>query len=247
MKRFLAVLVLALIGFTPAQTYTSSEDLMKAVDALPEPKSVIATMTMTVTSGSGQSLSQQLETWGVTDDEVKQVSKFTAPADIAGAGFLSVEDAAGNSEGLLWLPALGRTRRIAGSDQEGAFFGSDFTYEDVEGVDYAEWTHELTEYRDSIYVVTSTPNEGVETAYERLVFEIPEANLLPTRTEYYQGGELIKTMTVENVEQVGEYILPTLMRMETLKSGSYTVIEQGDYRLDEAIPDEVFSERFLRR
>jgi hypothetical protein len=35
--------------------------------------------------------------------------------------------------------------------------------------------------------------------------------------------------------------------METLGRDSFTVIRQRDLTLDEDLPDEVFSERFLRR
>jgi hypothetical protein len=35
--------------------------------------------------------------------------------------------------------------------------------------------------------------------------------------------------------------------METVARGSSTTIRQSDFAVDKAIPDEVFSERFLRR
>ena len=50
-------------------------------------------------------------------------------------GFLTYDyDASGKDDDQwLYLPALGKTKRIASSDQSGAFMGSDFNYSDLIG------------------------------------------------------------------------------------------------------------------
>lgn len=241
------------VAFAPlagAQRYATGNEVMDAVEAQPTPPGLVSSMTMTITTGSGQTLTRSMQIWSVGDGE-KQVVKFTAPADIAGSGFLSVEQEDGSSSSMIYLPALDRVRRIAGNQEQEAFFGSDFSYEDISGLrggTREDYDDELLEVRDGpVYVVQGTPRPGADTSYERIVMEIPEATLLPTRIEFYRDGDLLKVMTIDATQTVDGYLLPTHLGMSTVASGSSTSLEQGDFTVESQIPDEVFSERFLRR
>jgi len=232
-----------------AQTYATADQLIAAVDARPEPDTLQATMEMVLTNASGQTLTREMRTWARGDD--MRVMKFTAPADIAGSGFLMIDDGAAQ-ETLVYLPALDRVRRVAGGQRGESFFGSDFSYEDVEGIDPGGYTHELVEVRDGpVYVVEATPKPDAASSYDRLLLEVPEDTLIPERVTYYVDDEAIKQLTVNDVQEVGGYLLGLERRMETLSDGrddgSFTIIRQRDLTLDEDLPDEVFSERFLRR
>jgi hypothetical protein len=237
---------LALLGApAAAQTYASADELMAAVQARPEPASVEATLEMTITNAAGQSLTRAMRSWSTGD--ARRLLKFTAPADIAGSGFLRIDDGAVD-ETLVYLPALDRVRRVAGGQRGESFFGSDFAYEDVEGIDPDDYTYVLLRIDDGPrYVIEATPTEASGSTYDRLVLEVPEATLIPERVVYYQGDEAIKELTVHDVQQVGAYLIAMERRMETLDRGSVTVIRQRDVALDGELPDEVFTERFLRR
>lgn len=235
-----------------AQTYATSDELIAAIEARPEPATLQATLQMTVTTASGQSLTREMRMWSSGD--TRRVIKFTAPADIAGSGFLSIQHDTGEDETLVYLPALDRVRRIAGGQQGDSFFGSDFAYEDITGFDPADYDHTLTEVRsedgDWVYLVEATPKPETGSSYERMVLEVPESSLVPERITYYRDGTAAKVLTVERIAEVDGYRVATLRRMETLANGAvstFTTIAQGDLVLDEAIPDDVFGERFLRR
>ena len=69
--------------------------------------------------------------------------RFTYPNDIRGTGFLvwehpepKIED-----ERFLYLPSLGRVRRIAGAETQESFVGSDFTYEDISGRELEDYSY----------------------------------------------------------------------------------------------------------
>src|SRR5690554_2921957 len=87
----LAALALFLNPPALAQQYAGAEELMEAVSSRPEPATTQATLRMTITLGSGQSLSRELRMWADSDD--RRLIKFTTPADIAGSGFLQLDDA----------------------------------------------------------------------------------------------------------------------------------------------------------
>ena len=245
----LFIFFLLTLSVTFAQMFDNADDVMAAVEARPKADTSILSTSMVITSGSGQSLSRQMQFW-TSDDNT--IIKFTYPPNIEGSGFLSLDD--GNTEeNFLWLPALGRVRRLASNsdDKQDSFFGSDFTYEDIDELNENEvdkWNYSLLEIRDGpVYIIESTPKEGNNTAYEQIILEISEETLISTRNEYYKDGQLFKILDVSEVAEVNGYLVPIKMKMETITSGSFTMIEQKDISLDEEIPDEVFSERFLRR
>jgi hypothetical protein len=67
--------------------------------------------------------------------------RFTYPNDIRGTGFLVWEHPKADDERFLYLPSLGRVRRIAGSEAQESFVGSDFTYEDIGGRELEDYTY----------------------------------------------------------------------------------------------------------
>src|SRR3954463_10275106 len=68
----------------------------------------------------------------------KSVVRFTAPADLAGAGFLQVQKRTGDDERYLFLPELKRSRRISGNLRGNSFMGTDFSFADLDRRDLRE-------------------------------------------------------------------------------------------------------------
>jgi hypothetical protein len=71
----------------------------------------------------------------------KTLVRFTYPNDIKNTGFLVWEHPGADDERFLYLPALGRVRRIAGEEKQESFVGSDLSYEDIGGRDIADYTY----------------------------------------------------------------------------------------------------------
>lgn len=67
--------------------------------------------------------------------------RFLSPNDIRGTSLLVWENPNGDDERFLYLPALGRVRRIAGEEKQQSFAGSDLTYEDIGGRDINDYTY----------------------------------------------------------------------------------------------------------
>jgi hypothetical protein len=67
--------------------------------------------------------------------------RFTYPNDIRGTSFLVWEHPKADDERFLYLPSLGRVRRIAGAETQESFVGSDFTYEDIGGRELEEYSY----------------------------------------------------------------------------------------------------------
>ena len=67
--------------------------------------------------------------------------RFLAPNDIKGTGFLVWEHPEADDERFLYLPALGRVRRIAGAEKQESFVGSDLSYEDIGGRELKDYEY----------------------------------------------------------------------------------------------------------
>jgi hypothetical protein len=67
--------------------------------------------------------------------------RFTYPNDIRNTGLLVWQHPEADDERFLYLPALGRVRRIAGEEKQASFVGSDLSYEDIGGRDVADYTY----------------------------------------------------------------------------------------------------------
>ena len=70
--------------------------------------------------------------------------RFTYPNDIRNTAFLVWEHPGADDERFLYLPALGRVRRIAGQEKDESFVGSDLSYEDIGGREISDYTYAFT-------------------------------------------------------------------------------------------------------
>jgi outer membrane lipoprotein-sorting protein len=231
-----------------AQAALSGQEVMDKVSASAKPAGSVITMTMVVSKG-GQSLTRTLTTWTTGDnakgETERTLMKFLSPADVKGSGFLNLKKADGSAESLLWLPALGRVRRLGSgsSDQDQAFFGSDFTNRDINGFVQADFGYAVASFEGGVYTVVATPKKSL--GYEKLVYQVDSSMWKYTKIDYWRSGKLAKSQSVD-YERVGAYFMPSRIAMSSA-SGSRTELRFTDYKLDQAIGDQVFTERFLKQ
>ena len=76
--------------------------------------------------------------------ESKAIIRFTAPAEVKGVALLVVNHPDRSSDQWMWTPAIGRDRRIALQDRSTRFFGTDFSFEDLEERDVNQYEYKLT-------------------------------------------------------------------------------------------------------
>src|SRR5213592_1253754 len=73
----------------------------------------------------------------------KSVLRFTAPAEVKGVALLVVNHPDRSSDQWMWTPAIARERRIAMQDRSTRFFGTDFSFEDLEERDTNQFDYKL--------------------------------------------------------------------------------------------------------
>ena len=148
---------------------------------------------------------------GSTGDRV--LIRFLAPGDIKGTGFLVWEHDTRDDERFLYLPALGRVRRIAGAEKQESFVGSDLSYEDIGGRELDDYTYAFVQRSASwvapdgrAYPVWQLESRAVDkqAAYPRSVSLVRQDNFVVVSAEVFnRRDEREKKYDVRRLEQVG--------------------------------------------
>ncbi|WP_370337306.1 outer membrane lipoprotein-sorting protein [Parvularcula marina] len=172
---------------------------------------------------------------------------FDLPADVKGTAFMVWKHMEADDDRWLYLPALDLVKRIAASDERTSFVGSHFFYEDVSGRGPAEDTHELVEVTDDYYIVDSTPKNTGAVEFSKFRNYIHKESFIPVKTEYFDAqGNIYRTYTAQAVDVIEGHPTVTKSEMTDTNMGGSTTLTYETVEYDVGLPDDVFSERYLR-
>lgn len=248
-----SVLLTSVIGATD---HLTGEEIVKELrDASSLISSGSATINLITENKRGQQNVNTLLIYRKDDGTVEnQLLEYLKPADVKGTKFLSISDnSKDESEMWLYLPALGRERRIAGHMTNDKFMGTDFTYEEIgQSKSYDEEYNaerledgQIDEY--DCYVLKLIPKEE-ENEYSQVKMWVWKDEMMPLVMEFYNlDGQLSKKLSLSNLEKQddGEYLAKKItMSNEIAKTR--TIIEIIEKNSQE-LADEIFTLRYLRR
>jgi outer membrane lipoprotein-sorting protein len=181
----------------------------------------------------------------------RAVIVFQSPATVKGTRFLTMDNAAGKSDQWIFLPALGKVRRIASSESGGSFMGTDFSYDDMSLMDrdVADDTHtvlsEETLNGAVCYVIQSIPKDS-DFQYAKTHTWIDKANYRTYKLELYnKRGAVEKLMEMSGYRDVQGRDTPTQTKVSTLAAGTSTTIYMDIIKYDDPIPEGVFTTAYL--
>ena len=183
------------------------------------------------------------------NDEQKYFMYFNSPADVRRMTFMVWKYPNRDDGRWLFIPAINLVNRIAANDKRSSFVGSDFTYEDISGRDLQSDTHiiigEEAINERNCYKIESVSVEEAE--FSKKIIWIDKSNFLPIKEEYYNiQNELYKRFTADELKEVNGMWTVMKRTMENVKRGHKTIVEYIDVKYNVGIPDNLFTERFLR-
>lgn len=183
---------------------------------------------------------------------------FSSPADVKDTGFLTYDydEPDRDDDQWLYLPALKKTKRIAGSDKSGSFMGSDFSYADMTDRPLSKYDYTLLQEGEvdghPVWVIESvprSPEEVDETGYEKSVLFVRKDNDVVIRSKIWlKKGGRNKYMDVETLEKIDGIWVPTVITMTTKKGSKTlhrTVLRIHDVRFGQDLDIDSFSVRGL--
>ena len=184
--------------------------------------------------------------------------RFALPNDIRGTSFLVREQPGADDERFLYLPSLGRVRRIAGSETQESFVGSDFTYEDISGREFDEYTYTIVDENAAwtppaggpprpAWRLESRRKDG-SAEFPRVVSLVLKDGFLVAGADIYnRRNEKQKTYTVKRIEQIQGIwtVMDSEMANALEKTRTELVVESAAYNV--GLTDADFSRRELER
>ena len=181
--------------------------------------------------------------------------RFTYPNDIRGTGFLVWEHPQKDDERFLYLPSLGRVRRIAGTEAQESFVGSDFSYEDIGGREFDEYTYALLDENASwtaadgavrpAYRLESTRKDR-SAEFPRVVSLVLKDSFVVVQADVFnRRNEKQKVYTVKRLQQVQGIwtIFESVMTNDLDRTRTELVVEKVAYNT--GLKEEAFSRREL--
>jgi outer membrane lipoprotein-sorting protein len=250
----LAVMVLGMIlvfNWGVQATELTGSEVIARVDAMMQSEGKILQERMIISNAAGQQRTREIQAWNKRSmDKDNMLVRFLSPADVAGTGFLMAGD-----NMWLYLPALGKVRRIAGHARKGSFMGSDLTYEDMEELgstgfafDYDAKLIGNGEVADEAAYALELWPKTQNSSYQKLSMWVSQKTYLPRRIEYYdKDGELLKILTTAKVHAVQDRWVAGEMQMSNVQTGTKTTLEIKGVTFQEEIDDSIFSTRYLER
>lgn len=189
----------------------------------------------------------------VTDKMEKQLIEYLEPADVEGTKFLSIAEEGKEDLMYLYLPFLGRERRIAAQEKSKKFMGTDFTYEEIgssEGYreDYTAQRLKDDNFQDyPCYLLKLSPKEKKDVRYSYLKMWVWKEEYFPLKIEFYRSDEkLEKVLTEYDLRKEKEDYIPYKIVMADKINSTRTIIEILETK-EEEVSDDYFTLRYLRR
>lgn len=182
---------------------------------------------------------------------LKKMMVFQKPASVANTRFLTVTGSGNAEDRWIFLPSLGKIRRIAAGEGSGSFLGTDLSYDDISATDRdPELDAHALRGDESLsgkacHVIESVPKDP-SYQYSKMTLWIEKGTYLLLRAEYYdRKGALAKVMETLSSDTIQGRLTPTAIRMSTVAAGTSTTIYSDIVKYDEPIPAGVFTAKFL--
>ena len=173
---------------------------------------------------------------------------FRRPADVNKMAFLVWKHVGGDDDRWLYLPALDLVKRIAAAEKRTSFVGSDFFYEDVSGRNVEDDNHELIETTSQYFVLKNYPKDPKSVEFANYKVWVHRKTFVTVKVEYYDGqGEKYREYQALKVDTIQGYPTVTKSVMRDLRTKGETTLEYSGVKYDIDLPEDVFTERYLRR
>jgi hypothetical protein len=181
----------------------------------------------------------------------KAVLRFTAPPEVKGVALLIHNHPDRASDQWMWTPAVQRERRIALQDRKTRFFGTDFTFEDLEERDVNRSTYRMLGEEpiagELCWKIESTPKPEARSQYTLLYIWIRRADYVAAQIDGFQRGRVVRRIRYSDIQNVQKIWTARRIEVEDLTRNSRTVLKLEKLEYDVSLPADLFTLQALRR
>lgn len=174
---------------------------------------------------------------------------ITAPADLAGVRYLLVEDQPEDAL-YLYLPSLGKARRLSGAGAESELAGTTLSYQDLRvmiqavrgaAVNLAGEGEVEGRKVDLLRFVPAV----ADSPFRRVLGSLDRETCVLLRAEFQNAEGTVKTWTIDpsSLKRSGTRWYATSSRMEDRQRGTQARLSLGNVRVDEKSAARLFDPR----
>ena len=181
----------------------------------------------------------------------KAVIRFSAPAEVKGVALLIVNHPDRSSDQWMWTPAIARDRRIALQDRSTRFFGTDFSFEDLEERDVDQFDYRLTgeEVVDGIpcWRIEARPRQTKTSQYTLSRIWIGKDHYVPIQYENFVKDQPVRRLRAGDIQNVQGIWTARTLDMTDVRRKSHTILRMQKLEYNVPLKDEEFTIQALRR
>lgn len=261
-KKLSNIAIASTVVFSLNSFALSADEIMKASDDRYTGDTSISESVLTLIDKRDRQRVRDLKLFSIEKDDVeKSMIFFMSPSDVAGTAYLSFdwEEESKEDDSWLYLPALQKVKRVAASDESGAFMGSDFSYADINGLDYEDFDYSLlkeSEIVDGIdcWVIESTPKSDDvldKTGYNSAQTWVRKDNYMQIKSIIQvEKGKKTKYFSASDIKEVqGVWTAHTLQMVTTRnnKKEHASVLKFNNVRYNEDVQEDMFDTQAMQR
>ena len=181
----------------------------------------------------------------------RMVLRFTQPAEVKGVALLVVNHPDRASDQWMWTPAIERDRRIALQDRSTRFFGTDFSFEDLEERDVNQYDYALLgdDSLDGVLMwkIQSTPRQGKSSQYTKSIVWIRKDNYACARIENLVKDQVVRRLNYLDIQNVQGIWTAKQLEMTDVKRNSRTRLTLDKLHYNVPMKEDDFTLQAIRR
>ena len=180
----------------------------------------------------------------------RAVLRFTAPAEVKGVALLVLSHPDRASDQWMWTPALARERRIALQDRSTRFFGTDFSFEDLEERDVSQYEYALAGEQaiDGVacWRIEARPGRTKVSQYTRSEVWVRKDTYALAQIENYIRDQLVRRLKYSDFVNAQGIWTARNLEMTDLRRSSRTLLRLEKLQYNVPLRDEDFTLQALR-
>jgi outer membrane lipoprotein-sorting protein len=175
----------------------------------------------------------------------KAILRFTAPAEVKGVALLVLNHPDRASDQWMWRPSIERDQRISLQDRSTRFFGTDFSFEDLEERDANQFDFKLLGEENGTWKIESTPRKSSQ--YTRSLLWVKKDNFTLIKVEAYNKSGLARKIDYRDFELSNGVWTARTTEVSDVARKSRTVLKFDKLENNVPLKDENFTVQALKR
>ncbi len=190
----------------------------------------------------------------------KRIMFVMSPSQIKNTGFLTFDydSASKDDDQWLFLPALGKTKRIASTDKSSSFMGSDLNYSDMTGRNLEDYDFKLLKESKlnghEVWLILSLPRTKLvedETGYKKAILAVRKDNYVVVRGKMWTNkGNFIKYVDIQKLERIDGIWVATqthIVKKQNKVIKHQTLLKLSNVKFDQGFDENIFTIRRLEK